>query len=108
MTIPINLLKETADPKLIQLRIDALNELVDKSYHLGNYVVTFSVTEGQPNSGTVEFKHSNGFIAKGIFEVYINNETIYASLYTTDKIKLLDNPFSEYLNVIKLLTLSKG
>jgi hypothetical protein len=106
MTIQSNRPKEPADPNLIQQRIDALNELVSESYNLGNYVVTFSIPEEHHHSGTVIFKHNNGFVANAKFEVYINNETIYASLYTADMVKLLDNPFNEYLNVIKLLTLS--
>ncbi|SDD95368.1 hypothetical protein SAMN05216464_103144 [Mucilaginibacter pineti] len=101
-------LSETTDPDLITERNKSFNHLVLNEHEFGNYKVKFSAANNpQITAGTCVFTHKNGFIANGHFEVYISDDGIHATLYSGHNVKMLDKPFDEYLNIIKLMLLSR-
>ena len=102
----MHLLHET--PSAVnQKKESAILELTAKPFLLGNYTVIFYFTNHEHYIGTVEFNRNNGKMVKGTFQVYSDNDEIYAALYSTDMIKLIDKPYPEFLNVLKVLTLAK-
>ncbi len=104
----ISQLSEITDPDLITERNKSFNHLVLNEHEFGNYKVKFSaVADPQITAGTCLFAHQNGFVANGHFEVYISDDGICATLYSGHNVKILDKPFAEYLNIIKLMLLSR-
>ncbi|SDE43348.1 hypothetical protein SAMN05216464_106119 [Mucilaginibacter pineti] len=102
----MHLLNETASA-INQKKESAILELTAAPFLLGNYTVIFYFTNDEHYIGTVEFNRKNGKMVKGTFQVYIDNEEVYAALYSTNMVKLIDKPYPEFLNMLKILTLAK-
>ncbi|SDE43333.1 hypothetical protein SAMN05216464_106118 [Mucilaginibacter pineti] len=89
-----------ANPELSDAKNTALEELVSKVYTFDTYQAIFIKPENEYQTGIVEFEGKNSISIKAVFSVYIDNHTVYATLFTLDMKKLIDVPFSSYITAL--------
>jgi hypothetical protein len=89
-----------AVPELTDKKNNAINELTKTIYTYDDCTIIFNNPKNDFQLGVVEFTDKTNFTCRGIFNIYIHKDEIYAALLTLDMVKLIDVPFMDFLTEV--------
>jgi hypothetical protein len=100
--IPLN----SPEENLVEQKKGKIRDLLSTDV-VGDYKVRFTLTDHGTGTGTLEIRKQEEVVIKGLFQVYIQDDEVYTTLFSEKKVKVLDKPSDDFLNILKFMLLAK-
>ncbi|OOQ61621.1 hypothetical protein [Mucilaginibacter pedocola] len=95
------MLVNEANPRLTDRTNAALSKLSGKIYHINNTSIIFHPPGSYYQLGIAEFVYRNNNRVKGLYTVYIKNNTVYVSLSSLDMVNVIDAPYKLFFDELR-------